>query len=50
MDDRCNQTYGAAPERLYIILNGKIVYMGGCGPFGYKLEEVEEWLKNHHQN
>ena len=35
MDDRCNQTYGAAPERLYIILNGKIVYMGGCGPFGY---------------
>ena len=50
MDDRCNQTYGAAPERLYIILNGKIVYMGGCGPFGYKLEEVEEWLKNHHLN
>ena len=47
MDDRCNKAYGAAPERLYILLNGKIEYFGDIGPFGYKLDEVEAWLKNY---
>ena len=46
MDDRCNKAYGAAPERLYILLNGKIAYMGGIGPLDYKVDEVESWLKN----
>lgn len=36
--------YGAWPERLYIILDGVIVYQGGMGPFDYKLWEVQEWL------
>jgi len=49
MDDKANKAYGALPERLYILLNGKIVYMGGQGPMDYKIEEVEEWLKNHKQ-
>ena len=46
MDDKANHSYGALPERLYIILNGKIVYMGGVGPMDYKVNEVEEWLQN----
>ena len=46
MDDRCNKAYGAAPERLYILLNGKVAYMGGVD---YKLDEVESWLKNNLQ-
>merc|ERR1712156_1243861 len=46
MDDKANRSYGALPERLYIILNGKIVYMGGVGPMDYKVNEVEEWLQN----
>jgi hypothetical protein len=37
-------SYGAWPERLYIIMNGVIVYQGGLGPFDYKLGEVQDWL------
>lgn len=40
VDDR----YSAWPERLYIIVNGVVVYKGGEGPFGYKLAEVKDWL------
>ena len=47
MDNSCNKNYGAAPERLYIILNGKIEYIGGLGPFDYKLDEVEAWLRKY---
>lgn len=36
--------YGAWPERLYIILDGIIVYKGGFGPFDYRLDEVQDWL------
>jgi len=45
MDDKANKAYGALPERLYILLNGKIAYMGGQGPMDYKINEVEDWLK-----
>lgn len=37
--------YGAWPERLYIIVDGVVVYKGGMGPFDYRLYEVREWLK-----
>lgn len=36
--------YQAWPERLYIVLDGLVVYKGGMGPFEYKLFEVQEWL------
>ena len=39
--------YGTLPERLYIILDGKIVYAGGRDPWNYKPSEVKEWLKQH---
>ena len=39
-----NDVYGAWPERLYIIVDGTIVYQGGLGPFDYKLHEVQHWL------
>ena len=45
MDDKANKAYGAYPERLYIILDGIIVYAGGKGPHGYKVTEVEQWLQ-----
>ena len=50
MEDQANAAYGALPERMYIILNGKIEYMGGIGPFGYKIHEVDEWLENYKDN
>lgn len=37
-------SYDAWPERLYIIVDGVVVYAGGKGPFGYKLPEVKQWL------
>jgi thyroxine 5-deiodinase len=36
--------YGAWPERLYIIVDGVVVYKGGIGPFDYRLDEVRAWL------
>ena len=37
-------TYGAHPERLYIIKDNVIVYSGGLGPKLYDLSEVRKWL------
>jgi len=47
MDDEASRAYGAQPERLYIILDGRIVYQGGVGPWLYKPEEVNAWLEKH---
>ncbi|KAK7106198.1 hypothetical protein V1264_017484 [Littorina saxatilis] len=44
MKDVANYVYGALYERLYIVLNGRIVYAGERGPGGYRVNEVEEWL------
>ena len=42
-----NIAYGAGPERLYIIQEGKIAYEGGTGPTFYNLGEVRAWLENY---
>ena len=44
IDNNARFAFEAVPERLYIIENGKVVYRGGEGPFGYKTEEVGDWL------
>jgi hypothetical protein len=37
MDDAVMTAYAAWPERLYLVdLEGKVVYAGGRGPFGFK--------------
>ena len=45
MDNKAGAAYAAMPERLYIVLDGKIVYEGDQGPFGYNLDEVELYLE-----
>ena len=45
MDNKAGTAYAAMPERLYVVLDGKIVYEGDLGPFGYKLDEVEDYLE-----
>lgn len=45
IDNNTGLAFAAWPERLYIIHNQKIAYVGGLGPFNYKLEEVERWLE-----
>lgn len=36
--------YYAWPERLYVIVDGVVLYKGGMGPNDYHIEEVTEWL------
>ena len=45
MNNMASSNYGATPERLYVVLDGKIVYEGQQGPFDYRLEDVEEYLE-----
>jgi len=44
MDNEVEKKYSGLPERLYVILDNKIVYTGGMGPFGYSISEVDEFL------
>jgi hypothetical protein len=46
MADEANKGYDAWPERLFVIVDGLVVYKGGAGPFGYRLDEVMAWLEN----
>lgn len=47
-DNQVNTAYGAWPDRLYIIgVDGKVAYQGGPGPGGFRVEEVEKWLKEY---
>ena len=46
MDDAVSRAYGAWPDRLYVIdPDGRIAYQGGPGPFGFKPDEVREFLR-----
>jgi len=45
MDDPVEKVYAGWPERFYIVdREGRIVYKGEPGPFGFHPEEVEVWL------
>lgn len=45
IDDRAGIAYSGMPDRLYIVnTQGRVVYKGGRGPFGYKPEELEQCL------
>jgi len=47
MDDQNSQLYASLPERLYIIYNSVVEYMGVVGPRNYKPDEVKVWLEKH---
>ncbi len=43
MDNTIDETYGAAPERLYLVdVDGKVAYHGGAGPHFFDLDEWEQ--------
>jgi Iodothyronine deiodinase len=45
MDNAADKAYAAWPERMYVIgREGRIVFKGGMGPFGFKPEEAEKAL------
>ncbi|CAH1243408.1 DIO1 [Branchiostoma lanceolatum] len=47
MDDVANRKYGAWPERLYILLEGRVMYKSMPGPHGYHVHQVRYWLEKH---
>jgi len=44
MEQDAERKYCGYPERLYVLMDGKIVYTGDTGPFGYSVAEVETFL------
>lgn len=42
-----NRAYAGWPDRLYAIgVDGRVAYKGGPGPFGLKVPELADWLRN----
>ena len=45
-DNKVNEAYAGWPERLVVVgQDGTIAYYGGKGPSGFKINELEQWLK-----
>ena len=44
MEQDAEGKYCGFPERLYVLMDGKIVYTGDTGPMGYSVNEVETFL------
>ena len=44
MDNKANIAFGAIPERLAVLFDGKVQWLGGPGPFKYSVEELENYL------
>lgn len=50
MDNNASLSYGAIPERLYIIFEGKTVLANGLGPDNYSVDDVKSWLNSFRSN
>lgn len=45
MDDAAERAFNAWPERLYVLdKEGKVVYKGGKGPYGFAPDALDEFL------
>jgi hypothetical protein len=52
IDDPVNRAYAATPTRMFLIgIDGRVVYAGGLGPWGFKPQElknaIERMLNKH---
>jgi len=48
MDDSTDHKYYAMPDRLYLVgRDGRIVYRGAPGPFGFAADELEQAIERH---
>jgi hypothetical protein len=45
MDSEAMHAYGARPERMYVILDGKIAYQGARGPFNNDMAAFHRCLE-----
>ena len=44
MNDNANAAFNALPERLYVIENSTVQYVGGLGPFNYDIDSMSQYL------
>ena len=45
-DNKVGVAYAGWPDRMVVVgVDGRIAYLGGPGPGGFKVGEVERWLK-----
>lgn len=44
-DDPCSKAFGALPERLVLLLDGEVLFVGGKGPDEYSVPEAAAALK-----
>jgi hypothetical protein len=50
MDDTVNKAYAALPTRMYLIgLDGRVVYAGRLGPYGFKPAELATAIEKYLQ-
>jgi hypothetical protein len=48
INDRVGHAYSGMPDRLYVVgRDGRVVYKGGRGPFGFNASEMEQALVLH---
>jgi len=47
MEDQAALVLGAVPERLMVVRQGVVTYLGEFGPRGYNIAEVEEHLNTY---
>lgn len=48
VDDRVGNLYSGMPDRLYLVnRDGRVIYKGGRGPFGFKPGELEQSIILH---
>ena len=46
LDNAVDNLYAGWPERMFVVgKDGKIAYVGKQGPWGFKPDEVAQWLK-----
>ena len=45
MDNAASHAYGALPERLFIVKDGAVVFVGGEGPYLYDINKMEKKLR-----
>ena len=50
IDNSVNQQYAALPTRLYLVgIDGKVVYAGGPGPWGFKPAQLDRAIEGYLQ-
>lgn len=48
MQDTVNKAYAAHPTRLYLVgVDGRVIYAGGIGPWGYKPADLQKAIESY---